>query len=205
MQQLTPTPGQTCDACLRTLLAGGPRNSRDVLAELAARQFTPKQARRARERLGVLIERAGNGKGMHSAWRLPSGKATAPTGGSTTSTASTARASSRILAPPGRADQSLPGGLPLPTPTASTTASTTTGNEGEQRRHRARVLAFMALGNDATTAQAVADALVGRDRAGLRALGSCAECQNLARRQCPATPRPVTEIHECWTRRQSTP
>ena len=39
-------------------------SSREVLAAMAASQFTPKQVRRARERQCVLIERAGNGSGI---------------------------------------------------------------------------------------------------------------------------------------------
>lgn len=169
---------------MRALLDDGPRNSRDVLTALAALQFTPKQARRAREQLGVLTERAGNGKAMHSTWRLPDGKATAARNGRNPGAAN-------------HPEQGTPAGQHLQPPADV--------SEGEQRRHRARVAAFLALGHDTTTASAVADALVARDRAGRPAEGSCAECQNLARRQCPATPRPAIEIHECWARRQGTP
>lgn len=175
VQKLKSAPGWSCDACLHTLLAKGPRNSRDVLAELAALKFTPKQARRARERLGVLIERAGNGRAMHSTWRLPGEAATADT----------TAAAPADAAPEAPAARGAMG--------------------GEQPRHRARVQAFMAMGHDADTARAVADALAARDRSGRSATGSCAECQNVALRQCPATPRPVTEIYECWSRRQCTP
>ena len=43
-------PLSETEIILRKLLADGPRNSREVLAELAARGFTAKQVRRARER-----------------------------------------------------------------------------------------------------------------------------------------------------------
>jgi len=75
----------------------------------------------------------------------------------------------------------------------------------EQRRHRGRVEVFVARGIDAGTAAEVADALVLADRSGRPAFGSCAQCQNLLRGNCPATPKPVIEIHECWYRRQDTP
>ena len=61
----------TPEAALRALLAGGPLNSREVLATLGELQLSAKQIRRAREKLGVLIERAGSGTTMHSTWRLP--------------------------------------------------------------------------------------------------------------------------------------
>lgn len=184
LEPLKPDTGRPCDACLYALLAIGPRNSRDVQVWLRALQFTPKQVRLARERLGVVIERAGNGRAMHSTWRLPSDGATADA----TPVAATI---DNATVPPTDA-----------TPEAPVSRE---AKVGEQLRHHARVQAFMAMGHDADTARAVADALVGRDRAGRPAAGSCAECQNIALRQCQATPRPATEIHECWSRRQCTP
>ena len=59
-----------CEIVLRALLSEGPRNSRDVLAELADRSFTAKQVRRARERQGVVIDRQGFGALAHTIWRV---------------------------------------------------------------------------------------------------------------------------------------
>ena len=59
------------EIALRTLLGDGPRDSRAVLAAMVARQFSPKQARTAREKQNVIIERAGSGTDMRSTWRLP--------------------------------------------------------------------------------------------------------------------------------------
>ena len=163
---------------LRSLLHGGPRNSREVLASMMEREFSPKQVRRARERQGVLIERAGSGSAMHSVWRLP---ACIPEGASAA------------------------GDAPCTVDAPEMHHSGPAPNDGEHRRHRDRIGAFIAGGLDALTACELADKLVARDRAGLRASGSCAECQNLALRECPVAPRPVIEIHGCWYRRQCTP
>ena len=73
MRALNPvgTVGLTdCEIVLRALLAEGPRNSRDVLAELADRSFTAKQVRRARERQGVVIDRQGFGALAQTIWRV---------------------------------------------------------------------------------------------------------------------------------------
>ena len=59
------------EIALRTLLGDGPRDSRAVLAAMALRQFSPKQARTAREKQNIIIERAGSGTDMRSTWRLP--------------------------------------------------------------------------------------------------------------------------------------
>ena len=165
------------DSYLRELLAAGPRNSREVLAAMVDREFSPKQVRRARERQGILAERAGRGKTMHTIWRLPDpGLEAAPE--------SLPAIEVRFVAPVGN-------------PASAT--------DEEHRRHGARVAAFIEGGLDALVAVKVADKLVARDREGSRAVGSCAECQSLALRQCPVTPRPVIEVHQCWYRRQGSP
>lgn len=166
------------EICLLSLLRDGPRNSREVLAAMSAQQFTPKQVRRARERQGVLIERSGNGADMHSTWRLPGNTAAVAAGVGDTPRTSDAPVAQR---------------------------TTPAHIEGDRRRHLARVDAFMLRGMSASTARQVADALMERDSTGLRAVGSCAECQCVDLESCPATPRPVIEIHECWCRRQCTP
>lgn len=195
MQQLIRAQLPTCDALLRDMLAGGPRQSREVLAELAALGFTTKQVRRARERQGVLIERAGNGLAMRSTWRLPGAEVAALT------VAATGTAGAAALPPLGPA--LAPCGFPAPSPARHHPSAMLA--EGEQRRHAARVRAFMGQGHDEATARCVADALVERDRRGEPGAGSCAECQNIALGSCPATPRPVIEVHGCWARRQCTP
>lgn len=170
------------EVLLYTLLVSGPSCSRDVQSLMAERQFTPKQVRHARERLGVLAERSGNGSRMRSTWRLPGGGAVLALG----------------------AD----GGEPDPADpacSASRSAIATALTEGERSRHRARFVAFTRQGMDATEAHSVANALVARDRSKQRAAGSCAECQCLALKTCPTKPRPAAEIHECWYRRQCTP
>ena len=54
-------PLSETEIILRKLLADGPRNSREAISELAARGFTAKQVRRARERQGVVMARDGFG------------------------------------------------------------------------------------------------------------------------------------------------
>jgi hypothetical protein len=49
------------EALLQALLADGPRESRDVLAWMAERGFTPKQVRRAREKQCIVAQRSGCG------------------------------------------------------------------------------------------------------------------------------------------------
>lgn len=60
-----------CREMVRSLLADGTRPARDVQAACRAEGFSPKQVRGARERLGVLVERSGFGKGGMSMWTLP--------------------------------------------------------------------------------------------------------------------------------------
>lgn len=166
------------EVLLHTLLLPGPSPSREVLASMAAQHFSPKQVRNARERLGVVAERSGNGANMRSTWRLPDGPLNVAPG---------------ALNAPGTSD--------APAAHHATPAPI----EGERTRHQARVEAFLLRGMNVSVARQVADALVARDSSGLRAVGSCAECQCVELRSCPTTPRPVTEIHACWYRRQCTP
>jgi hypothetical protein len=56
---------------LRAFLAEGSRLSSEVIAAMAEAGFTPKQIRRAREKLGVQITRTGYGGNMRSSWALP--------------------------------------------------------------------------------------------------------------------------------------
>ena len=178
-----PAAATLCD-----LLAAGPLNSRAVQLAMAARQFTPKQVRRARERLGVVVARAGQGRTMHSSWSLPAAAACCV--GSVTGCAG------GDVDPPVDHDEAR---------ALATSRQAPLMSDCEQRRHAARVTAFLGRGLDTQLASLVADALVLRDRDGLPAMGSCAECQNLEGQQCPSSPRPTTEVHVCWFRRQCTP
>lgn len=64
---------------LRALLSGGPRCSREVLAEMAARGISAKQVRTARERQRIAMHRTGSGKEMRTTWALlPEGGIHAP-------------------------------------------------------------------------------------------------------------------------------
>ena len=283
----------TPEAALRDLLASGPRNSREVLAIMGERQLSAKQIRRAREKLGVLIERAGSGTAMHSTWRMPdlskphvekqhrapgyglpvafvpiteSISATVPDG--VTEAGVTARLTADAAHPPPAAQR-------VSTATVSTAVATVqarraarpaaTGRrpalspetealvaacrargipvtvrqvdarrvrnrqvrtlvrtearpvedpaprsqpgltDAEQHRHQARIDVFTTRGLAATDARKLADSLVERDRDGLRATGSCAECQCVELKACPTTPRPTLEIHQCWYMRRCTP
>lgn len=64
-------PLSAAEIIIRALLAEGPRASREVLADLAARGFTPKQVRVARERQGIVTERGGFGQATRTTWILP--------------------------------------------------------------------------------------------------------------------------------------
>ena len=168
------------ERCLRDLLNAGPRRSREVQDAMAARQFTPKQVRGARERQGILVERSGSGANMQSTWRLPLDLNDAET----------------------TVHECRPGDGNLKKPDIRGESAY---SAHEQQRRYARIQAFTSRGIDALTANALADALVTRDRAGMPATGSCAECQCVSLNCCPTTPRPAIEIHECWYRRQCTP
>lgn len=219
---------------LRDLLESGPRYSREVLAAMAEQNFTPKQVRRAREQLGVDVIRSGSGVTMQSTWRLrdatkhntetaveptrtapstkkpqtpgehscprPCGESAEPEAvRRTVRTEATRQVRARVSV----CAIHLPGSL-----TAGASDEKADGHnlsDDEQRRHRARISAFVARGMPATTATEVADALARADRDWHPAIGSCAQCQNLSRGLCPVTPRPPVELHECWFRRPDTP
>ncbi len=70
----TGTRTNAAEARLRALLRGaGPSGmlSRDAVRVMAAEGFTHKVIRRARERLGVVVNRSGFGAAMVSTWMLP--------------------------------------------------------------------------------------------------------------------------------------
>ena len=218
---------------LHDLLTTGPLKSREVLAVMAAQNFTPKQVRRAREQLGLDVARAGSGATMHSTWQLPEPTNSnipiaAPTGtnrfakepqrpkahscpGSDRESAALSRGSqpARELEP--ISTRARASGLSTRPAAVVTTAAlgrvldALKRTADEHRRHQTRIDAFVARGMNVGSAAEVADALVQADRDGRPAMGSCAQCQNLQRGLCPVTPRPPVDIHECWFRRRDTP
>jgi len=56
---------------LRAALAGGRVLAQEIKRQADHEGITPKALRKARERLSVVIEREGFGKGMRSYWSLP--------------------------------------------------------------------------------------------------------------------------------------
>jgi len=220
---------------LGDFLAAGPCNSRDALEAMAGHGLTPKQVRRARELLGVITQRAGSGTSMHSVWSLPptmtnigtarvdesaeganevdeafvpeaaAGFPTVPRPGARAGGGDEADGGEDAYRSQRARDRQDANCEAAPHLKAGPPAAVEGLNDFEQRRHQRRVEEFIAKGIDAITAAEVANALVARDRDFRPAAGSCAECQNLLRGNCPATPKPVIEIHECWYRRQDTP
>lgn len=102
----------------------------------------------------------------------------------------------RVRIQPVRGEAQPVEGLPPPSAPCLTDA--------EHRRHQARVDVFTARGLVVTDARKLADALLDRDRGGLRATGSCVECQCVELKDCPTTPRPALQIHPCWYMRRCT-
>ena len=180
---------------LRELLSGGAQHSRDVVARMAAMQFTPKQVRGARERLNVVARRAGSGKTMHTTWELPPVPASAEP--------VTEAAHPEVLHHQGTF---VSGGLvdQLGKPDAQHLS------DGEQRRADRRSEYFRTKGMTGHQASRLALLLAtDRDRAGVR-LTSCAECQNLndrgecraEREGCAIAPRGAFELWHCYLARQ---
>lgn len=67
----TPSKGETAESWLRLQLAGGPKD-KDEIERLADEEgIKPHTLRRAREKLGVVIDQKGKGKDRKSFWRLP--------------------------------------------------------------------------------------------------------------------------------------
>jgi hypothetical protein len=161
---------------LRNCLADGPRNSREVIAEMAASGYSAKQVRRARERQGVVARRSGCRGEMRSTWELP-----------------------RVTAPEARGDDRHEGDGQRHLDERGSLS------EAERARLHGRIAAFIRRGLGADEARNVANALVVRDRGNVQAVGSCIECQAFERLECPAVPRPAIEIHQCWYRRAAGP
>lgn len=255
------------EIAITEMLAGGPLDSRAVVAGMVERGFSPKQTRRARELLRVVIERAGSGASMRSTWRLPEvaehceeSPRQLDRGAEYLDPGDSAPQPRRAFVPSSPAGRVVSGVVSMTrnVPRACETsglaqprlvprlaavprgrgprrevragdgqsgnpdgeAGLRTGRDrqaappevpadgltvGERQLHQLRVDAFKLRGIPAFDAGMVADALVQRDRDNLRAVGSCAECQCVEHRSCPTTPRPETEIHECWYMRRCVP
>lgn len=183
------------DELLANLLRGGPGDSREVKAAMDAAGVTSKRTRRARERLGVVVERFGSGNAAGSRWSLPSLVPAVEPGAElrkdkvwASSPPSESLGSERI-------EQHIARDVE-PQATSAQLALM------ERRVH-----AFVDRGVDPHQAQQVATLLLERDRAGLRD-GSCAECQNFCpSRGCDASEfsggaRPVGQLWFCWYARR---
>ena len=173
-------------------LQEGPRTSRDVVQQLVEHGFTPKQIRGARERLQVVVSRAGSGKAMHSTWALPLSEQAPPP--AVIDASDQCKQPATAQPPAGPAPESVDALLPH-----------------EEALVVRRTLAFVARGDlSGHAARELATTLVlKRDRAGERS-GSCVECQNLVRPGvCVAAaaghtagPRELTEVWLCWLARR---
>lgn len=165
-------------------LADGPRESQALHGLARAEGITPKMLRVARERLGVVIRRSGNGVRMRSTWSLPVGSREVPGEPPAFSTR-------RMKSPSGGRSAAAGPGF----------------TEAEQGRISRRIAFFMRKGLTEVAAHELAIHLVlERDRHGSRA-GSCIECQNWrpdGQRPCSEGQRALTEIWNCsWARRDA--
>lgn len=197
---------------LATILAPGPVESKAAIVAMAAQGFTAKQTRRARESLGLVVHRAGYGPQTQSTWQLP-----APTRLTQDEAApvvpADGRASRRgkMLSLVKVAEHSARASTVRPVATSDTAqvrkvrAESQVATEAEQRRIDRRVELFIDRGLERNAANQLARSLLQRDRTKGDAWGSCIECQNYVRRQCPVVQQPVAEIHECWLRRHDAP
>ena len=191
---------------LQACLAEGPRSSRDVIAEMVTAGFTAKQIRRAREQLAVVVRRSGCRAAMRTFWSTPPAGQAQPlieAHGDHASARPRARSQSQIRAAQvgaGGDDDGVEGGIQRHHDEPAAGLS-----EAERDRMSGRIAAFVTRGLGADEARAVAVALVVRDRGNDPALGSCIECQAFERQECPVTPRPATDVHQCWYRRAATP
>lgn len=189
---------QSAGEALRAALSGGPTESRTVIQALVQQGFTPKQIRRARERLGLEVARSGTGASTRTSWVLPAG----PVGVSAAPEPEAAMPAagmpaSRALLRKGKVSEHRDDDL----------------QPFERQRIAARIDLFVAKGIAPGEAAEVARLLVyARDRAGTRD-GSCAECQCLqADRRCSvaiagiaAGPRPLGDLWACGYARRDSP
>ncbi len=192
------------DVALRALLAQGARDSREVLAAMAERGLSPKQVRRAREKLGVVVARHGDGAAMRSTWYLPEPAIhahddEAPLAGMVATKVST-KTHHFEFGTHGVRDGTQQTPALAKAPAAVLHDTNGLWSEGECRRHAGRVDAFGRRGIKLDVAHQVADLLVVADRENRHAYGSCAQCVSLNTSEC-SVPRPVVEVHVCWLRR----
>ena len=193
-----------CERVLGALLLDGSRDSREVLATMANRGLSPKQVRRAREKLGVVVERHGNGAAMRSTWCLPEPAIHAHDDEAPVARIVTTKASTKAphfeRGTHGVQDGTKQTPALAKAPAAVHHDSNGMWSEGECRRHTGRVDAFARRGIKLDVARQVADLLVVADRENRHAYGSCAQCVSLNTSEC-SVPRPVVEVHVCWLRR----
>lgn len=149
------------------LLAGGPIDSRSAIAVLSTTGASLKQIRSARERLGVVIERQGNGRSMRSFWALP-GASEPP---ADTRSSGAPRDGVRVEEP----------GAPVP---------------AAPSRVARRLEFFQARGLGQLEAHDLAVLLEARDKAGGTVV-SCVECQCWVQRAWCSLRRPAIELHVC--------
>lgn len=188
---------------LQACLTACPRNSREVIAEMAKAGFTTKQTRRAREQLGVVVRRSGSRASMRTFWSARAAGHAQPlihAQGEPASARPGARPPRQMRATQvGAGGDGVYGG-----PHRDPVEPTADLSEAERGRLNGRVAAFVRRGLGIEEAREVAVALVARDRGNVHALGSCIECQAFERQECPVTQRPVVETHICWLRRMTT-
>jgi hypothetical protein len=174
---------------LADLLAAGAIDSRSAIAALRKTGASPKQIRSARERLGLVIVRQGNGRAMRSFWALPAinelATATPPVHQDT---------KSAQPAVPGAPDQG--DGVQFDGRSAAVSPA--------DSRVTRRVEFFQARGLGQVEAHDLATALEARDQAGGTAV-SCAECQCWVQPAWCSTRRPAIELHACTSSRRDGP
>lgn len=217
---------QSAQGALGLLLATGAVESRRVIEAMTAMGHSDRQIRRARERLRIVARRSGNGLNMRSTWQLPDadGQAGTPApvsfvppvdalGGA--SGADGAGEHQQAATGLQRADAAAAGpnaiaqvSMAKPQTQARQHSSRQPRAHAlpadltplERQRAEARVEAFKTRGHlDSGDVWATVIQLLARDRAGARQV-SCGECQanhGDPYCPCPATPRPITEIHSC--------
>lgn len=162
---------------LADLLAGGAIDSRSAIAVLSTTGASLKQIRSARERLGVVIERQGNGRSMRSFWALPG--ASEPPADTPSREAPEDRDGVRVEEP----------GAPAP---------------AAPSRVARRLEFFQARGLGQLEAHDLAVSLEARDKVGGTVV-SCAECQCWVQRAWCSLRRPAIELHVCGDARLDGP
>lgn len=194
---------------LRAMLSGGPRCSREVLAEMAARGISAKQARTAREKQRIAMHRTGSGKDMRTTWALLPDVAI-HAHADRTRTRTPARVAmnaepQRMSACPAADDAPRqPAGPEQVLTAADAPDAAADTSESQRQRHVARIHAFVGRGVPLEEAKLTADRLMQADRENRHAYGSCAQCLMWAGGECDRV-QPASTLHVCWHRRSSIP